>query len=82
MNFLIYSALILAQFILALLLSNRPKKEITILPYFAIMSLYNGTYMRVVRTIAYLTEIFFKDSFNDLWNPRKSSVRAKQTYRM
>jgi cellulose synthase/poly-beta-1,6-N-acetylglucosamine synthase-like glycosyltransferase len=82
MNFLLYSALILAQFILALFLSNRPKKEITILPYFPLMSIYNGTYMRVVRTIAYLTEIFFKDSFNDLWNPRKSSFRAKQTFKM
>ena len=82
MNFLLYTLLILAQFILALILSRRAKKEITLLPYVLLMSAYNGFYMKIVRTVAYIKEFFFKDSFNDLWNPKKSSIRAKQTLRM
>ncbi len=82
MNFLLYTLLILAQFILALILSRRAKKEITLLPYVLLMSAYNGFYMKIVRTVAYMKEFFFKDSFNDLWNPKKSSIRAKQTLRM
>ena len=78
MNLVLYSTLIVGQFFLAMLLSERPKKELSLLPYFVLMSFYNGLYMKVVRTVAYIMEYFFKDSFNDSWNPKKSSLRAKE----
>ena len=78
MNLVLYSTLIVGQFFLAMLLSERPKKELSLLPYFVLMSFYNGLYMKVVRTVAYIMEYFFMDSFNDSWNPKKSSLRAKE----
>jgi len=37
-----------------------------------------GYYMRIVRSIAYIDEIFFLDSYNDTWNPQKTSKKAKE----
>ena len=48
------------------------------LPYIPLMVIYNGYYLRIVRSIAYIQEIFFKKSYQDSWNPQKSSRHAKE----
>jgi biofilm PGA synthesis N-glycosyltransferase PgaC len=42
------------------------------------MVFYFGYYLRVVRTIAYIQEFFFKQSYKDPWNPAKTSIHAKK----
>jgi cellulose synthase/poly-beta-1,6-N-acetylglucosamine synthase-like glycosyltransferase len=44
--------------------------------YVPLMVFYHGYYLRVVRTIAYFKEFFFKESYKDPWNPVKTSVKA------
>lgn len=48
------------------------------LPYLPGMVLYFGYFLRFVRTKAYLQELIFKESYNDPWNPPKSSAFAKK----
>ena len=44
--------------------------------YVPLMVFYHGYYLRIVRTIAYIKEFFFKQSYKDPWNPTKTSVKA------
>lgn len=44
--------------------------------YVPLMVFYHGYYLRIVRTIAYIQEFFFKKSYKDPWNPVKTSVKA------
>jgi len=46
--------------------------------FMPLMVFYHGYFLRIVRTIAYLKEIFFKSSYKDSWNPEKTSVFAKK----
>ena len=46
--------------------------------YLPLYPLYMGYYMRIIRTIAYLDEIFFFDSYKDNWNPPKTSQKARE----
>ncbi len=48
------------------------------LPYLPLMVFYFGYYLRIVRTIAYIKEYFFKASYKDPWNPIKTSNKAKE----
>ncbi|PWH86698.1 glycosyltransferase family 2 protein [Brumimicrobium oceani] len=48
------------------------------LPYIPLMVIYFGYFLRFVRTRAYFMELFFKASYNDPWNPLKTSVHAKE----
>jgi len=45
--------------------------------YMPLMVLYFGFFLRFVRTFAYLQELLFKASYEDNWNPEKSSKQAK-----
>lgn len=46
--------------------------------YLPLMVVYFGYFLRIVRSIAYIQEIFFKKSYKDPWNPSKTSAHAKQ----
>lgn len=46
--------------------------------YIPLYPIYMGYYMRIVRTIAYIDEFFFYDSYKDAWNPIKTSSKAKE----
>jgi cellulose synthase/poly-beta-1,6-N-acetylglucosamine synthase-like glycosyltransferase len=46
--------------------------------FMPLMVFYHGYFLRIVRTIAYLKEIFFKSSYKDSWNPSKTSMFAKE----
>lgn len=48
------------------------------LPYLPLMVIYNGYYLRIVRSIAYIQELIWKKSYDDPWNPQKSSRHAKE----
>ncbi|CAL2114668.1 poly-beta-1,6-N-acetyl-D-glucosamine synthase [Tenacibaculum sp. 190130A14a] len=78
MNFTLYFVMSYVQMFSIYLYSERRKEELYLWPYVSLMSIYTGTYLRIVRTIAYYKEFFFKRSFEDPWNPYKSSIQAKR----
>lgn len=78
MNFMLYTINNFTKFLLFSPFRDRKNAPVYyFLPYMPLMVLYFGYYLRIVRTVAYIQEIFFKASYNDAWNPAKSSRHAK-----
>jgi cellulose synthase/poly-beta-1,6-N-acetylglucosamine synthase-like glycosyltransferase len=78
-NLCLYTINYLVKFILFSMFRLNQKEPIAyFLPYLPGMVIYFGYFLRFTRTIAYLQELFFKASYNDPWNPHKSSKFAKQ----
>ena len=77
MNILLYIVASYVQMFSIFLFSERRKEELYLWPYVALMTFYTGLFLRFVRTRAYIHEFFFKKSFDDPWNPVKSSSKAK-----
>ena len=78
-NVLLYSTTnFLKFFIFSLFRTRKNESVVYFLPYLPLMVIYFGFYLRIVRTIAYIDEIFFKRSYQDPWNPVKSSQHAKE----
>lgn len=78
LKLIIYSIASYIQFFVVLVLSERRSQEMRLLYYIPLMMLYNGYYMRIIRSMAYIKEIFWYSSYNDAWNPAKSSNKAKE----
>ncbi len=77
MNFTLYFIMDYVQMTSVALFSERRKEEFYLWKYIPFMSLYTGVYLRTVRTMAYFDEVFFRKSYDDAWNPVKSSSQAK-----
>jgi cellulose synthase/poly-beta-1,6-N-acetylglucosamine synthase-like glycosyltransferase len=78
-NILLYTANNFLKFIIFSLFRNRKNAPVIyFIPYLPCMVIYFGFYLRVVRTVAYIQEFFFKRSYKDAWNPQKSSAHAKE----
>jgi len=78
MNITLYFVMGYVQMGSIYLFSERRKEELYLWPYVSLMTVYTGVYLRIVRTAAYYKELFFKRSFEDPWNPVKSSSQAKR----
>jgi biofilm PGA synthesis N-glycosyltransferase PgaC len=78
LKFVIYTLAGILQFTVVLILSERRKQEWKLAIYLPLMLIYNGYYMRVIRTMAYIKELFWHSSYNDGWNPAKSSQKARE----
>lgn len=78
-NILLYT---LANYVKYIVFSTfRIRKNVPMykfLAYLPLMVIYNGYYLRIVRSIAYVQELFLKKSYEDPWNPQKSSRHAKE----
>lgn len=78
MNFCLYTSTNFFKFIVFSLFRERRNSELAyFLPYIPLMVIYMGYYMRIVRTIAHFQEIFLRKSYDDPWNPPKTSRHAK-----
>ncbi len=78
-NILLYTITNFLKFLIFSLFRTRKNESVSyFLVYLPCMVFYFGLYLRVVRTIAYIDEFFFKRSYEDNWNPSKSSVHAKE----
>ncbi len=78
-NILLYTVNNFLKFLVFSLFRTRKNAPIIyFVPYLPCMVFYFGFYLRVVRTIAYIQEFFFKKSYDDAWNPAKSSKHAKK----
>ncbi|MBN2236074.1 MAG: glycosyltransferase, partial [Bacteroidales bacterium] len=78
LKIMIYGTASFIQFIVVLAMSDRWKSEFKLIIYIPLMMVYNGYYMRVIRSMAYIKEIFFYSSYKDSWNPAKSSNKARE----
>ncbi len=80
-NLALYTANYFLKFIIFSAFRLSQKEPIAyFLPYLPGMVLYFGYFLRFVRTKAYLQELIFKESYNDPWNPPKSSAFAKKMH--
>ena len=74
----IYLLLTLGQYFFAIVISNDKKRLFSKIIYIPLFPIYMGYYMRTVRTISYLDEFLFYDSYKDVWNPLKTSKKARE----
>lgn len=77
MNLTLYFVVGFVQMLSIYIFSERREEERYLWRYLPLMSIYTGLYLRIVRTRAYFDEWFFRKSYNDPWNPVKSSSEAK-----
>lgn len=78
-NIILYTCSNYLKYICFSMFRDRKNESITyFLIYMPCMVFYFGYYLRIVRTIAYISEFFFKKSYDDPWNPVKSSRHAKE----
>lgn len=76
-NFFLFTSANIFQFLVAVLMADERSKKMKLFPYLPLMPFYNGYYMRLIKTMAHLKEMFFYSSYDDPWNPPKSSSHAK-----
>ena len=78
-NFFLYTITNYFKFFIMSLFRHRKNAPIYyFLPYIPAMVVYFGYFLRIVRSVAYIQEIFFKASYKDPWNPQKTSKHAKE----
>jgi len=78
-NILLYTVTNFLKFVIYSLYRMRTNAPMSFfIVYIPCMVFYFGFYLRIVRTIAYVQELFFKLSYKDPWNPEKTSVHAKR----
>jgi poly-beta-1,6-N-acetyl-D-glucosamine synthase len=79
MNFLMYVFVNYFKFLFFSLLRERKNAPVHyFLPYIILIVPYFNIFLRTVRLIAHFQEIVFKASYNDPWNPSKSSRYARE----
>lgn len=78
-NFLLYTLTNFLKFTIYSLYRKRTNAPFSyFLVYIPCLVIYFGYYLRTVRSVAYIQELFFKMSYKDPWNPEKTSVHAKK----
>lgn len=77
MNITLYIVSGYAQMYAIHLMSERKEEEFKLWPYVPLMVFYTGVFLRIVRTRAYWDELVHRKSYDDPWNPVKSSSQAK-----
>jgi cellulose synthase/poly-beta-1,6-N-acetylglucosamine synthase-like glycosyltransferase len=80
-NFILYTASKYLQFGALLIVARRKASKLKLLPYLPLMVFYSGYFLRIIRSVAYFTEFFFKASYRDPWNPEKTS-RVAMRYKL
>lgn len=78
-NYTLYflSGIIQFSFATLLLRHTMRARDMALWLLLPLMPLYTGSYLRFIRTYAYLSEIFFRTSYLDRWNPWKTSRAVK-----
>ncbi len=76
-NIVLYTVANYAQFFAIMLIVRNPREKHRLFLYLPAMVFYTGYYLRIVRTIAHFKEFFQRASYQDPWNPLKSSIKAK-----
>lgn len=79
-NYVLYLIANIIQFLIASALLHRSflRKDYVLFLFIPLIPFYTGLYLRLVRTYAYLMEIFHGASYRDKWNPWKVSKIAEK----
>lgn len=78
MNFFLYTVNNYAKYFLFInFRKRRNDRKGYFIPYLPLMVFYFGYFIRIVRTKAYFQEFFLRKSYQDNWNPAKSSRHAR-----
>lgn len=72
----IYTVISYLQFFVLMAFSERWKSEFWLALYVPLETVYSGYYMRFIRVMAYIKEMYFYSSYKDAWNPAKTSDKA------
>lgn len=79
MNILLYTANNYLKWITFSLFRERKNANMWyFMWYLPLMVFYFGLFLRMVRSVAYFKEFFFRASYKDPWNPEKTSKLAKE----
>ena len=78
MNYIFYTLANLVQMIVVMTLTRDRKTKLRLFLFLPLMVLYTGFFLRIVRTVAHINELLFKTSYDDPWNPKKTSIQAKK----
>ncbi len=78
MNYLLYMGSNYFQLAAIGLFDGDYKEKFKLAFYVPLVPLYVGFYIRITRTVGYFQELFFKTSYDDPWNPPKTSQFAKE----
>ena len=76
--FYVFANLVQWLFSAIMLRSLNQKQMYQALMFIPLMPIYTGTYLRLIRTFAYVMELLHKRSYIDRWNPWKVSKIAKR----
>lgn len=80
-NYILYLLANIIEFVIACWLYSNTlqRRDILLIPFLPLMPIYTSLYLRIIRTIAQLMELFHYASYRDKWNPWKvSSVAEKE----
>ena len=78
MGVALYTVSKTVEFTIVIALSDEKWEKVKYYMFMPAMVFYTGNFIRVVRSWAYLKELVFRSSYNDDWNPAKTSRQAKQ----
>ncbi len=76
-GWLIRLALANIGFLILIALTERPREEWKLIRFLPLTIFYTGYFMRIIRLIGHTSELFFFKSYEDTWNPQKTSVYAR-----
>ncbi|HYW03002.1 MAG TPA: glycosyltransferase family 2 protein [Gammaproteobacteria bacterium] len=77
---LLYVCVNFVSYGLALALSERPREDVKLLPYLPLYGLFSGWYLRTVRILAYLDELFFRSSYREPYVPEYVQKETRKTH--
>ncbi len=67
----------LVAFAVIMMISERAREELKLMPYLFLSTFYTGYFLRCTRLFAHIKELFFFSSYKDPWNPKKTSELAQ-----
>ncbi len=76
-NYILYVISNVFQLLAVGLFDRQALEKLKLMVFVPLVPLYTGVFLRLVRTTAYLQELFYRKSYEDPWNPPKSSKYAK-----
>ncbi|MEG2070227.1 MAG: glycosyltransferase [Bacteroidales bacterium] len=77
LKYLLITTLRYCSFGVAMMITERRKEEYTLVKFVPLGSLYSGLFLRIIRIIGHIRELFFFSSYKDPWNPKKTSDAAR-----
>ena len=77
-NYFLYVGSNFLQLLAIGIFDRKPLEKFKLMIYVPLVPLYVGIFLRAVRTNAYLQEMIYRTSYEDPWNPPKTSKHAKE----